>query len=81
LENYQTAELTMIKEKLKSKNARLTDPYLDRRSGEDRRQVYDSDYFVNGGIERRTGKDRRQKGERRDGYIRVSKWSSVREEA
>ena len=70
----------MVKEKLKSKNARYTDPYLDRRSGEDRRQVYDSDYFINGGIERRTGKDRRQQGERRDGYIRVSKWSSVRAE-
>ncbi len=67
-----------MKEKLKSKNARITDPYLDRRSGDDRRQVYDSDYFINGGVERRTGKDRRQQGERRDGYIRISKWSSVR---
>jgi hypothetical protein len=71
-------ERIMIKEKLKSKNARVTDPYLDRRSGDDRRQVYDSDYFINGGVDRRTGKDRRQKGERRDGYIRVSDWSSVR---
>ena len=67
-----------MKKKLKSKNARVTDPYLDRRSGEDRRQVYDSDYFLNGGVDRRTGKDRRQQGERRDGYIRVTKWSSVR---
>ena len=70
----------MMKEKLNLKNARLTDPYLDRRSGEDRRQVYDSDYFLNGGMDRRKGKDRRQKGERRDGYIRVSKCSSVRVE-
>ena len=70
----------MMKEKLNLKNARLTDPYLDRRSGEDRRQVYDSDYFLNGGVDRRKGKYRRQKGERRDGYIRVSKWSSVRAE-
>jgi hypothetical protein len=29
-------------------------------------------------VDRRTGKDRRQKGERREGYIRVSEWSSVR---
>jgi len=58
---------------------RVSDPYLDRRSGEDRRQVYDSDYFENGGVERRTGIDRRQQGERRDGYIRVTKWSSVRD--
>ena len=65
---------------MKSKNARVTDPYLDRRSGDDRRQVYDSDYFLNGGVDRRSGKDRRQQGERRDGYIRVTKWSSVRVE-
>jgi hypothetical protein len=71
-------EQKTMKEKLKLKNTRVTDPYLDRRSGEDRRQVYDSDYFQNGGVDRRKGKDRRQEGERRDGYIRVSEWSSVR---
>jgi len=27
-----------------SKDARVSDPYVDRRSGEDRRQVYDADY-------------------------------------
>ena len=62
-----------MKEKLKLKNARVTDPYLDPRSGDDRRQVYDSDYFLNGGVDRRTGKDRRRQSERRDGYIRVTK--------
>ena len=66
-----------MKEKLILKNDRVSDPYLDRRSGDDKREVYDSNYFGNGGIERRKGKDRRQKGERRDGYVRVSKWSSV----
>ena len=60
-----------MKEKLKLKTARVTDPYLDRRSGEDRRQVYDSDYFLNGGVDKRTGKDSRQQSERRDGYLRV----------
>ena len=44
-----------------SQNARVRDPYMDRRSGEDRRAVYDSDYFENDGVERRHGKDRRQK--------------------
>jgi hypothetical protein len=48
-----------MQEKLKLKNNRVTDPYLDRRSGDDRREAYDSDYFLNGGVERRTGKDRR----------------------
>ena len=58
-------------------DARLRDPYVDRRSGEDRREAYDSDYFEKGGIERRMGKERRQSKERREGCIRVSEWSSV----
>ena len=60
-----------------SQNARTRDPYMDRRSGDDRRQVYDSDYFESGGLERRHGIDRRQPDERRDSCIRVSDWSSV----
>ena len=55
----------------------MGDPYVDRRSGEGRRQVYDSDYWESGGIERRSAKDRRQHKERRDSGVRVSKWSSV----
>ena len=50
---------------------------IDRRSGEDRRVVYNLDYFLNGGIERRKEKERRTKVERRSGWVRVSKWSSV----
>jgi len=59
------------------KDARIRDPYLDRRSGDDRRQVYDADYFQNGGKERRSGKERRQQYERRKNCIRVSEWSSI----
>ena len=58
-------------------DARVRDPYMDRRTGDDRRAVYDSDYFENGGVERRRGKDRRESDERRDRCIRVSDWSSV----
>lgn len=58
-------------------DARISDPYVDRRSGEDRRKIYFADYFENNGLERRSGKDRRQRGERRKGFIRVSKWSSI----
>jgi hypothetical protein len=61
-----------------SKDVRISDPYVDRRSGEDRRQVYDADYFQNGGKERRSGKERRRHYERRKDSIRVSKWSSIR---
>lgn len=56
---------------------RIADPYVDRRSGDDRRAVYDSDYFGNGGTERRSGQDRRQRDERRESCLRVSQWSSV----
>jgi hypothetical protein len=63
--------------KIIEQNDRKADPYVDRRSGDDRRMVYDSDYFENGGLERRQGKDRRQPDERRHGCVRVSQWSSV----
>jgi len=49
----------------------------DRRSGEDRRKVYDADYFENGGIERRKWKERRSDHERRTGWQRVGDWYSV----
>ena len=60
------------------KDARISDPYVDRRSGEDRRQVYNADYFQNGGLERRSGKERRQHEERRKDCIKISKWTSIR---
>ena len=59
------------------KDSRVSDPYVDRRSGDDRRQAYDSDYFDNGGLERRDHDDRRQAAERRSSCIRVSPWTSV----
>lgn len=59
------------------RDRRVSDPYVDRRSGEDRRQVYDSVYWESGGVERRRAQDRRQPKERRVSYVKVSKWSSV----
>ena len=59
------------------KEKRKKDPYLDRRSGEDRRQAYDIGYFAEGGIERRAEKERRKPKERRKGCVKVSTWSSV----
>jgi hypothetical protein len=50
---------------------------LDRRSGEDERKSYNLDYFTNGGQERRHQIERRKIGERRNTWIRVSKWCSV----
>lgn len=66
----------MIQEK-PQKEKREQDPYLDRRSGEDRREAYLIDYFSKGEPERRDAKERRDKTERRAGCVRVSKWSSV----
>jgi hypothetical protein len=66
-----------LKLKISMQNDRTADPYVDRRSGDDRRVVYDSDYFENGGLERRQGNDRRQRDERRQDCVRVSRWSSV----
>ena len=64
-------------ENQKSKESRTSDPYLDRRSGEDRRQAYDLEYFSEGGSERRLGEERRRAKERRQDCVKVSKWSSV----
>ncbi len=66
-----------MKEEKNLKEARISDPYVDRRSGGDRRQVYDADYFQNGGLERRSGKERRKHDERRKDCTRVSEWSSI----
>lgn len=70
-------EETRMGKKASEKEQRAADPYLDRRSGEDRRDVYLLDYFAKGGPERRNEKERRQMTERRKGCFRVSKWSSV----
>ena len=59
------------------KDRRIADPYVDRRSGEDRRQVYDFDYWDSRGLERRLAEDRRQQKERRTLCVKVSQWSSV----
>ena len=50
---------------------------VDRRSGEDKRKLYNLDYFTDGGQERRKGRERRQSGERRSAWLRVYKWCSV----
>ena len=59
------------------KDFRIKDPFMDRRSGEDRRESYNLDYFHDDGEERRAGADRRQDEERRDNCIRVGKWTSI----
>ena len=66
-----------VTDKKTSKEDRTGDPYMDRRSGEDRRQVYDSTYFAAGGKERRSHKERRQNKERRSDCIPTGEWTSI----
>ena len=66
-----------MEDTIKEKEIRKTDPFLDRRSGDDRREAYDLDYFQSGKEERRKGQERRQAAERREGCVRVSQWTSV----
>lgn len=58
-------------------SVRRSDPYMDRRSGDDRREVYDADYFEGGGKERRKKSARRKGKERRDDHVKTGKWTSV----
>jgi hypothetical protein len=58
-------------------DGRIADPFLDRRSGDDRREAYDLDFFQQGGVERRSGIERRERGERRAQFVNISEWSSV----
>lgn len=49
----------------------------DRRVGWDRRLSHSLEYFSDGGIERRAFVERRTSGELRDGWVRISDWSSI----
>ena len=51
---------------------------IERRFGEDRRKVYNLNYFENNGIERRHNiKDRRESVEQKKRWDRLNKWHSV----
>jgi hypothetical protein len=51
----------------------------DRRSENDaRRSRCETDDIAYKGTERRRRRDRRQEGERRDGWLRIKRWKSVR---
>ena len=51
--------------------------FSDRRSGKNRRRRFSLHRFHYKGPERRAKKDRRSRLERRDGYVKIDKWSSV----
>jgi hypothetical protein len=52
--------------------------FPERRTGKDRRRIFNLHRFFYKGPERRKAlQDRRSKEERRDGWVRTNKWSSV----
>ena len=51
--------------------------FLDRRSGKDRRRNISLHRFFYKGPERRVMQGRRSQEERRYGWVRIDKWSSV----
>ena len=51
--------------------------FFDRRSGKDRRRKIKLDYFLYKGKDKRSVIDRRAQSERREEWVRVSRWSSV----
>ena len=52
--------------------------FPERRTCKDRRRVFRAHrLFYRGPARRKTLRDRRLQEERRDGWIRISKWSSV----
>jgi hypothetical protein len=52
--------------------------FPERRTGKDRRRIFNLHRFFYNGPERRKAlQDRRSQEERRDGWVRTNKWSSV----
>ena len=52
--------------------------FSERRSGKDRRKLFSLRRLYYKGPERRVQQDRRSLLERRDGYVKIGKWSSVK---
>jgi hypothetical protein len=50
----------------------------ERRSGKDRRRFFSLGRLRYKGPEQRVQQDRRSQQERRDGYVKIGKWSSVK---
>ena len=50
---------------------------IERRSGKDRRRIFDYGHFFFGRAARKNLLEQRSQAERRAGWVRVNKWSSV----
>lgn len=52
-------------------------PITERRSGKDRRRIFNHGHFFFGRGERKNLLEQRLQAERRAGWVRINKWSSV----
>lgn len=50
---------------------------IERRSGKDRRRIFNHGHFLFGRAARKNPLEQRSQAERRAGWVRVNKWSSV----
>ena len=50
---------------------------VERRSGKDRRKIFNHGHFFFGRAARKNLLEQRSQAERRDGWVRINKWSSV----
>jgi hypothetical protein len=51
--------------------------FAERRSGKDRRRIFNHGHFLFKTSDKKNLKERRLQAERREGWVRVTKWSSV----
>lgn len=58
-QNTKTVARLHQNKKLSNNNKHPRGPTADRRSGNDRRKIYNAVHFLNGGTERRSWKERR----------------------
>jgi hypothetical protein len=66
------------KHKKKPKGNKIFRRFPERRTGKDRRKIFGLNRFFHNGPERRKAlRNRRSREERRDGWVRTSKWSTV----
>ena len=60
--------------------SKSVDSGSQKRSGRDRRRLFDAYYVAEDGTKTGISNERRSQSERRKGWKRVSQWGSIREE-
>lgn len=64
-------------EKYSEKMSAINRSIVERRSGKDRRKIFKASSFFFGRAAKKNLLEQRSQAERRSGWVRVNKWSSV----